>query len=169
MNRTLYDRELGRILHFDSLDSVPGVVDARMYGCPIPYYPFVGQPQNKHAAVAVHKTSRWVYASQKAPKGCVGMEAPMPKAEELIKHTTIPKPISFGGDDDNESDDGLTSLPPIRMELPPSPALSVDMAPIGNIPDIEVKTSTMSIFTNPLPPRQMSPANTRDVCQGMTH
>src|ERR1700677_4050862 len=105
----LYDRVLGRFLHFDFLNSVPGVVDATKYGQPVPYYHFVQLGQGKNPLVQSMDRSEWAYVTQKpASSSDVGVKAPMPIEDSLPKYSTAPKVPHFNLQVDNESDDGLS-------------------------------------------------------------
>lgn len=119
----------GRVLHFKILDSVPGVVDAGIYGRPVPFYHFVEVGQGKYPIVRTVSRSTWAYASQKF-KWSKDTTAPIPGATRLPVYTTIPKAITFDHVDD-EDDDGLSPCLnyrpiPIHTAAQREPASSTD-------------------------------------------
>jgi hypothetical protein len=107
-----YDRRNGRILHLDIPTSLPGVVNARKYGRPMPYYHFVEVGQGRNPLVRLLDRSEWVYSNRDPACNETMAEAPEPSRDDL---PPIPPTNStlrrMGYDDDSEedtSDDGFS-------------------------------------------------------------
>jgi hypothetical protein len=74
-----YDRQNKRQLYFDCLPPVPGLVSDTVFGCPVPFYHFVGPnslPLNIHH-------SEWMYYSKEPLRSDIGKEPPQPTAADL--------------------------------------------------------------------------------------
>src|SRR6202142_1748462 len=155
----LYDRTLGRTLYFQTLDSIQGVVDVQRYGRPVPYYHFVTIGQGNDPMIKQHRRSTWGYAKQKPDQLDVGRTLDMPDANSLHKHSATPKTLGLDDNAEDESDDGLSSyVPPNQPTLPPSPSPSDQMAPLDYIPEVEMESSALSVFTTPASMRGEPPA-----------
>jgi hypothetical protein len=133
-----FDREHGRQLWFLEEPSIPdGVVDADIYGQPVPYYRFAAMAtQGSHARTRFIERSRWMYL-QEIPKRSevmfhsrtiedynniaklqVSAEAPTPLPGMLPCHSNTKPTFTADLEVDMDNEGALDDLPPTPPSSP---------------------------------------------------
>ncbi|KAJ7464560.1 hypothetical protein FB451DRAFT_1403230 [Mycena latifolia] len=126
-----YDRVEKRMLFFGRYPMPAGVLDERVFGAPVPRFPFYFYDGNRHLA---KRASHWMYPSMQSPKFHEGKRMSPPTAEQLPQRFNVKR--EAGGEDetgkgkgkaaavleeeDYEDDGGMDVDEPEPFELPTS-------------------------------------------------